>query len=187
MKVVTLRCANCGAPLSVKHRVRFVTCNFCDSQLEIHRENSATYSAATEKVPEARTVKLEKSVERLQLTNELERLDQAWMISQELYMVSGKDGSRSVPSYFDGLLMMFVACGVIVAAVAIGRNAPFFRPIMYGWGFGAVIFIIKAIHTLVLANRYSAAHADYEQQRYDILARLGSTRQSNSRDSGARG
>ncbi len=171
MKVVTLRCANCGAPLSVKHRARFVACNFCDSQLEIHREKSATYSTTTDNTHKARTRKLEKSIERLQFTNELERLDQAWLMEQDQYMKTGDDGERSVASHGSALGTLVTGVGLVVFTLhSLAYRFP--APVTIIAGLVSLAVFASALHEMHKADRYKQARHDYERRRYDLLARM---------------
>ncbi len=168
MRVVTLRCANCGAPLSVRHKVRFVRCNFCDSQLEIHREDSATYSTATQEVREARVAKLQKSVERLQLGNQLEQLDREWLMRQEEFLTSGKRGEKCRASMTGGVISIVLGVsgagvGLIALLGGVGMCLCISLPV-------SIVLIANGIHMLATADRYQQALAEYKGRRSDLLA-----------------
>ena len=71
MELQPVACANCGAPLSVPGEVRFVTCNHCNSTLEIRRTESVTYSEKIAQI-DVRTERIESQLESMRLERELE-------------------------------------------------------------------------------------------------------------------
>lgn len=50
MTTAKIACANCGASLSLPEGVRYVTCEYCGSSLEIKRSNGAAYSEIKEQL-----------------------------------------------------------------------------------------------------------------------------------------
>ena len=52
MPTLALNCNNCGAPLSVPDGVRFLTCSFCQSQLEVVQEGNAAFTKVLEQLQE---------------------------------------------------------------------------------------------------------------------------------------
>ena len=71
MKLQPVVCANCGAPLAVPGEARFVTCNHCDSTLEISHTESVTYSKIMTQI-DIRTERIESQLESMRLERELE-------------------------------------------------------------------------------------------------------------------
>ncbi len=175
MKVVSLCCANCGAPLSIKHKVRYVTCNFCDSRLEVHREKDTTYSTIVEAINE-RTKRLEQSVERLQLSNQLDRLDREWMMRQDEFMVTDKHGHKHRASTTGGAISLalgIAGCGFGFIAL-LGGMAPC---LCFALPF-SIALIANGIQLSTKADRYQQALAAYKRRRSDLLARIRVLEQS---------
>ena len=48
MKILSLTCNHCGAPLEVPAKARFVTCTFCSSRLKITQEGNAAFTELLE-------------------------------------------------------------------------------------------------------------------------------------------
>ena len=77
MKLSSVACNNCGAPLQVPEDVQFVTCRHCQSSLAIKHTESATYTEKLEQI-DARTERMEDQIESLTLEAELARLERDW-------------------------------------------------------------------------------------------------------------
>jgi len=77
VKLESIACNNCGAPLQVPESVNYVTCNHCESHLAVKRDEHLTY---TEKIKEIehRTKQMQDELERLKIDNELAKLDRPW-------------------------------------------------------------------------------------------------------------
>ena len=67
IEAVKLSCNHCGANLEVAHDTRFVTCTYCDTQLEVRRKHGAAFTRIKQSVRklERRTKKLAREVARL--------------------------------------------------------------------------------------------------------------------------
>lgn len=52
MRVISLTCDKCGAPLEVGEKVRFFTCAFCGSRLAMHHAGGAVYTEALGRIDE---------------------------------------------------------------------------------------------------------------------------------------
>ena len=65
MNTQSLTCQNCGAALAVGAEVRFVTCNYCHSQLEIVRNESSTHTQLLQSLDLSDTGVSEKMVAEL--------------------------------------------------------------------------------------------------------------------------
>src|SRR3954464_7478038 len=95
-QVINVACNKCGASLPVTAGTRFVTCAYCGSQLEIPRSGSAVYTEVLQSIDQ-RTQRIEQDVEQIKRQNELEQLDRDWMMRREQFMVTNKNGVRSLP------------------------------------------------------------------------------------------
>ncbi|KAA5547062.1 hypothetical protein FYK55_01190 [Roseiconus nitratireducens] len=109
MKVISLNCNHCGAPLEVPKKARFVTCGFCESKLAIEHSGN-TYSTAVIEELQETTQQLARDVARIKSSSDIERLDAQWERKREQHMITGKHGAKSLPS----------KGGAIAAAVFMG-------------------------------------------------------------------
>jgi DNA-directed RNA polymerase subunit RPC12/RpoP len=89
-RVMKLCCQGCGADLQVTEEVRFVTCNYCQSKLEIVRDASVTHTRVLEKL-ERTTERIAGNLKVIELQNDLERLDREWERVRQSLMTRGKD------------------------------------------------------------------------------------------------
>ena len=100
-QIVKLACQGCGADLEVSEGIRFMTCNFCGSKLEVVQDQSVTHTRLLEDIAD--------NLKVIELQNELEKMDREWAIRRESFMVSGKDGHRSIPSAVGSTVMGGIA------------------------------------------------------------------------------
>ncbi|CAN5206797.1 hypothetical protein BH23VER1_BH23VER1_30320 [soil metagenome] len=145
-QIVKLACQGCGADLSVNEDIRFVTCKFCGSKLEVVHDRTVSHTRLLEGIAD--------DLKLLKLQNELEQLDREWASLREGFMVSGKDGHRSIPnagaSVFGGALA--IVFGIVWMAVASSMGAPGIFPL-----FG-LVFIAVAVFGMVSSTRKAGAH-----------------------------
>jgi DNA-directed RNA polymerase subunit RPC12/RpoP len=176
MKLLTLSCNECGAPLEVPAETKFVTCGYCSARLSVQRTSSAVYTEVIEKIGE-QTEKLAKDVEILKLQNELARIDREWSDQRERHMVSGKHG-RHEPGSADVIAPVLVS--VVAVVITFGMLAsPAPGTALFGLLF-IVFGIVMAVANAGKANAYSQAREQYEWRRGQLLTRL---RQHESADS----
>ena len=171
MRLVSLNCNQCGAPLEVPEKIQFVTCDYCSARLSIHREGNAVYSEALDEI-EKRTGKIAEDLETLKIQNELESLDRQWMLDRDRFKVKGQDGHYSVPSQAGSVVGMILAAafGVFWTVTAASMGAPGLFPL-----FG-IVFVIAAIAggiaSLKKADAYQRNRKSYEVQRKMLLHRI---------------
>lgn len=77
MPAVPLSCGQCGAPLDVPESVRFVTCAFCSTRLELVHEGNAHYTVALANLGE-KVADLAGEVKLQRLLHELDQIDRDW-------------------------------------------------------------------------------------------------------------
>lgn len=175
MRIQSVSCNHCGAPLDVSPKTRYATCAFCGSRLEIHRSGNAVYSEVLEQVA-ARTEQIADDVETIKLQNELERLDREWAMGREHYMIRGKNGEYNVPSSGGSIAGAVIAglFGIFWITMAISTGAPWFFPC-----FG-IFFILFAIFAAVFGSRkagaYQSAQREYESRRRELLRQIQQNR-----------
>jgi hypothetical protein len=164
VKVTALSCGKCGAPLSVPERTQFLTCTFCGSRLEVHREGGAAYTAVLEKLAD--------DLETVRLQNELERVDREYETALQDITTdqNGKKLAATPKGVFLGTGLFVVFFAVVWIAATIAMDAPFFFPLM---GVGFVVFALVILRYGSQAHdRARALRAEHEQRRADLVARL---------------
>jgi uncharacterized Zn finger protein (UPF0148 family) len=162
MKVLNVSCNNCGAPLEVPHKTRFVTCTFCESRLEIQKTDSAYFTSVLEAVHE-----MKDDVETIKMQNELERIDREWSMEREGMMRTDKHGRSHVPSVANAGFVMVGGCVMGVFALNMmpsGMN-------MFGVVF-IVISVAGGLLTLTRAKRYASRRRNYESRRRGLAREL---------------
>ncbi len=114
MTTLSLTCQKCGAPLAVAEGVRFVTCNYCQSSLEIVRNESSTHTQLLESL-DRRSAEIVGNLEVIKLQNALAQLDREWMMEREGHMVRDKQGGLQEPNAGAGIVggVIAVVFGVI--------------------------------------------------------------------------
>jgi hypothetical protein len=160
MEMVTVSCNSCGAPLKVGTQVRFVTCQFCNTQLEIKRNDSSIFTEQIERIA-GNTAQMAQDLEAIKLQNEIERLD------REAAAGSVQSSGRAAPGgrgggVFGLAFAIFFAFVCFAMAGTAGRaGAPsLFAFVPVGMG-------IFAIAGALIAFRKSSDQAD----RQDNLRR----------------
>ena len=81
METLSVRCNHCGAPLQVSATTRFVTCQFCQSSLEVKRTDTSIFTEEVAKIAQ-NTGKMAESLEIIALQNEIEKLDRELGLNQ---------------------------------------------------------------------------------------------------------
>jgi DNA-directed RNA polymerase subunit RPC12/RpoP len=162
---VTVRCAECAAPLSPPSTARFITCQHCGTSLEIKREGGAVFADVV-----ARLDRVEDKVDSLHAHHELARLDREWEAERETLLVRNKDGRTSVPTRGTALGAGAVAVigGVLFASFA-GSQAGIFA--VAGPLF-AVIGVVMAISLSNKAARYAERERAYQERRAELEQQL---------------
>ena len=171
MNTVSLTCQKCGAPLAVAEGVRLVTCNYCQSQLEIVRDESSTHTQLLENL-DRRSAEIVENLGVIKWQNQLEHLDREWMMQRNGLMVRDKEGNLREPNAGAGMVggVIAVIFGILWTSVAGSMHAPFPFPL-----FG-VVFIGFALFTVISnsgkASAYKSARVDYERRRLELLRHL---------------
>ena len=89
MKILTLNCNACGAPLEVSAKAKYVTCRYCEAQLVVKHEESAAWTEAVEEIAS--------NVAVLELDVELMKLDREWEQEREGLLVLDSYGHLREP------------------------------------------------------------------------------------------
>jgi transcription elongation factor Elf1 len=187
MKLFSLSCQHCGAPLEVPAKVKQLTCQFCGTRLKVRQTGSAVYTEALDEITET-TSRIAENTDTIKLQNELERIDREWSQEKENFMVRGKDGQLSVPSKTASLIggIMVVGFGIVwtlfatgIAGVAAsgfgGAGAiagifPCFGLLFIGLG------AFVAIHNYSKAGDFELRQRQHHQRRQKVVDELSRER-----------
>lgn len=161
MNLVSVSCNNCGAALNVPEKTKFVTCNYCKSQLKVQSSGETYY---TEILDEIRDVA--DDVETIKLQNRLERLDREWEMQRRSFMVRDNDGTESVPTTGGSIvgMLVIVGFGLFWTTGTINAGAP---PL---FSFLGVVFIITGIFKFISSSS-KASNYQVVKQQYDAKPR----------------
>jgi len=171
MKVTRVCCQGCGADLELSEDVRFVTCNFCGSRLEIVHDETVTHSKLLEKIGR-QTDEMADDLKVIRLQNELEQLDREWESTRQSLMVADKHGNRSEPSAAGSVVggVVMIVAGIAWTGFAASMGAPGFFPL-----FG-LLFIGFALFTMIRgasnATQLGSSRSQMQQRRGRLLAEL---------------
>jgi hypothetical protein len=172
MKVLSLACNHCGAPLEVREKTRFATCQFCNAKLAIHQEGNAAFTEVLEEINE-RTGQIENRLANIEIQNEVARIDREWEQEREGYYIRGKHGSRHLPSKAGSVATagIMTGFGIFWTAMASRAGAPMalFGVIFIG------VAIVSGIWGFTKATQYETGRSNYERRRR--LALSGETDQ----------
>jgi hypothetical protein len=130
-RVMKLCCQGCGADLQVTDEVRLVTCNYCQSKLEIVRDASITHTRVLEKL-EKNTDRIVGDLKVIQLQNDLLQADREWEILRKGMMLRGSAGDLVEPSRFSAI---FIGAGTGffgLAATIIAVASAYYLGILMG-------------------------------------------------------
>lgn len=172
MKVVTVDCNSCGAPLQVGAKTRFITCRYCSKRLSIQYSESSVYTEVLDDIKEL-TDKISQDMEVIKLQNQVEQLDREWMLQRESFMVTSKNGGKHLPTtgrHMVGGIFPPPVFGVIWIGFAASMGAPGVFPL-----FG-IVFIAFALFSTVSSlgkvKGYQNAHTRHQTYRRQLQLRL---------------
>ena len=177
MKVTKVCCQGCGADLEIDENIRFVTCNYCHSRLEVVHDSSVTHTRQLEKI-ERTTDQLANNLKVIELQNDLERLDREWESARNSLLVRGRNGGYSEPSAAGSIIggVIAVVFGIFWLSMATSMGAPSFFPL-----FG-VVFIAVAIFSMIRhstrAGTFQSQLRTYEEQRRALVSRIDRERRA---------
>jgi hypothetical protein len=165
METLSVRCNHCGAPLQVSDATRFVTCQFCQSSLEVKRTDSSIFTEEVAKIAE-NTGKMAESLEVIALQNEIEKLDRELGLDHMLDANKKATGSgaRLVGSLFG---VFFTVVCLVMATGFLKAGAGIFAIVPLGMGVFGIVIAVSSVRS---GANEDAAHATYQQRR-DALER----------------
>jgi len=162
MTLVSVSCNSCGAALNVSNKSKFVTCNYCKSQLKVESSGETFYTEILDEIKDVAD-----DVETIKLQNQLERLDREWEMKCKSFMVRDNDGHEHIPTAGGS------AAGGIIAVVG-GIIWMIFTASMPGDPaifplFGLVFIAVGVIGSF--SNGSKASEYQTQKQQYDAKRR----------------
>lgn len=174
MKVLSLNCNHCGAPLEVSAKARFLTCGFCDARLAVEQTGNSYSTAVIEELQET-TQRLSRDVEELKASSAIEQLDAAWDRKRKQHLVSDKNGRQSLPTKGSSVVggIVVVVFGLFWMSVTLGMASrgpgsfalfPLFGLVFIGAG------IFGAINAFGKAEAYQRDLRKYQAERRRLVS-----------------
>ena len=175
-QAISVRCQHCGAPLQISDTLRFVTCAYCHTELEIVRDASTIHTEILSKI-EASTDAMAGRLEVIEIQNELARLDHDWETWRDRNLDRMKDGSlyEPGPPMHPGTgFRISMAIGVAVVVFAFLFSWPLQGYLLGPVAFAAALWVVKGQNAQ--AATYEASLIYYQNQRTVLLHRLDAAR-----------
>lgn len=162
MKLISLSCNHCGAPLEVPEKAKFVTCGFCDARLQIAHTGSSYYTEVMEAVDDIR-----EDVAALKRHAELERLDREWEQRRAELSVTDKHGRIHRPDSI-GMTVGGIGAAAFGVVWTVIAGAMFPPMALFGIIFVAVA-VVSVVRTRGKAAEYQQAYAQYQSARRRLM------------------
>ncbi len=165
--MVSVSCNSCGAPLKVDAQVRFVTCQFCNTQLEIKRSDSAIFTEQIDRIADS-TAHMAQDLEAIKLQNEIEMLDREVAATANASTRAASSASRGGNLLGLAFAVFFAFVCFAMAGAAGKSGAPgVFALVPIGMGLFAIVGALMAL----LKSSNSAERQDELRSRRDELTK----------------
>jgi DNA-directed RNA polymerase subunit RPC12/RpoP len=169
IKAISVACQNCGSPLQLAEGLRFVTCNYCASELEIVRDESSTHSVVLKRI-EAKVDHTARRLRLMELRLALERLDAAWKEARKSYMQEDERGGVRRPDAISSDLATAFYFGIGLFMLGTGLlNRTVHDPLIVL----GILLLGVAVFNLVSAGRKTGllddAEKRYEHRRWQLI------------------
>lgn len=161
MKIISLNCNHCGAPLDVPAKAKFVTCGFCSCRLQVRHTGNTYSTAAIEQLVE-QTNRIQDDVNDLKRRAAIADLDERWRNQKSGLLVRNKQGRESVPTVIGTVIPGIMCVGFTLFFTAV------FGPLAFLVGLFCCAQIAMQIRK---ASTYSRAKQRYERQRRLLASR----------------
>jgi DNA-directed RNA polymerase subunit RPC12/RpoP len=171
MKLTLVRCQGCGAGLKINEMVRYVTCNYCNAQLEVVHEPTVTHTKLLEAVAQT-TERLTTQVRIVELENELLKLEREWDQLRERSLPRDGHGKQVEPSTLTAkAIALFTVILIPLLTFANSRTMDWGSALLISGVLVAVAFFaVKG--TLIHAREFERTRAAYLRRRSELKAAL---------------
>ncbi|QDV41924.1 hypothetical protein Enr13x_17670 [Stieleria neptunia] len=174
MKVISLNCNHCGAPLDVPAKARFATCGFCQAKLAIEHVGNSYSTTVLDELKET-TDRIARDVAEIKSSSEIKELDSRWQQERLSHMVTGKHGRQSLPTKTGavaggvmvavfGLFWTIMAAGITGAGSRMGAPGVFSIFPLFGIVF-IVFGVFMSFQVYSRAESYEQANQKYLDER----------------------
>ncbi|WP_338287413.1 hypothetical protein [Luteolibacter sp. LG18] len=168
--MIKLCCNGCGSDLQVGDDVRFLTCNYCHSKLEVVRDVTATHTRVLEKLERA-TDRIAGNLKVIELQNDLERVDREWEARRQSLLVRGQNGGLYEPSAIGSVIGSLAAIlGGIVLALFLSNNTVGYFP-LFGLLFSCIGFM-NLVSGLSKSSAFRDGRSRHRQQREQLIGEI---------------
>lgn len=170
-QVIKLCCQGCGADLEVSEEVRFLTCNYCHSKLEVVRDVTATHTRVLEKL-ERTTDRIAGNLKVIELQNDLERLDREWELTRQSLLVRGRHGGLHEPSMAGSMFGGVVAIigGIVFATFSGGHGSPGIFPVL--GMLVSLIGLVQLVNGVSKASKLDEERSLYQDRREELTRQI---------------
>lgn len=172
VKLSRVACQSCGADLEVDESVRYLTCRYCGSRLEVCHQPSAIYTKLLERVERTQR-SAERELRLIRLERKLQRLDGQWKSFEQSVSTRARDGSLTPPGPGDAVL--FRVATVLIALILIVwgiTDLPNFLPIILGLVVGFAGSMI-ASHAGRRYREFEKLRMRYAEKRAAVRVEIG--------------
>lgn len=167
--MVSVSCNSCGAPLKVGAQVRFVTCQFCNTQLEIKRSDSSIFTKQIDRIAD-NTAHMAQDLEAIKLQNEIARLDREAAAGSGESPYPERAGGRGGAVFGLAFAVFFAFVCFALAGAAGKSGAPrLFRLVPVGMG---ILALVGAFLALLKSSGQSDHQEDLRRQREALAKKL---------------
>jgi hypothetical protein len=168
---INLSCEQCGAPLGVPDGTRFVTCGHCGARLAVGQGDGAYFSQVLDRIDD-RTARIEVSVERLALQNELELLDRDFEAGRIQPRVLGP--ARLLPPGSEVKIIVAAILGIVALPVVAFLSAEVLNTdgAAATMAYAVVLMVVFGLLNKQLEPPVESAAARYRRERAELVQRL---------------
>ncbi len=164
----SVRCQNCGSPLQVNDGLRYVTCGYCKSELQLVKDASETIHTELLAKLNTNTESLERSLKVLEIQKEIERLD------RDRSQGFTPEGRQLPPHNSLALTMLvsFAAIGFGIGGITFCRaiEASFIYELLAMAFIGLVI--IQTVRDTIAWHKRLEADRNYETRRARLVSQI---------------
>lgn len=163
MKTLTLNCNHCAAPLEVDSAAKYVTCAFCNCQLEIQSTGSSFSTRVLDQLV-TNTTHIRNDVAALRRRLEIRELDFRWERQSRVLADFDENGVESHPS-------PNAVIGKAIALIVGCLLFTWYTQVWFLFGFSLVIIALKSGYDYTKAIDYLEAQRGYLKKRQKLVAK----------------
>lgn len=179
-QTLSVRCQNCGSPLQVNDSIRFVTCGYCHSELQVVRDASTVHTEVLRNI-ERNTAATVNQLKVIELQNEIDRLDREWDAWKAQNLGRNQDGPMTEPVSLTSPTTTLSVIGVFVLftwIIMLVNGAPFVALLLPA-AFGLAFLFVADGHNKYVRS-FLRSKARFDNERSNLLAALEQARKGSS-------